>query len=149
MLDPEGIEERLLEPNMAKVQTKDFPSSQTEYHKLISYLTDTSMIEKNRDDGKILVHRLVQDVTRARMAKLDGLLSTAFEDAINKVTLEWPFLNRNYVTGSAGKVDRWTQCAVIFPHILHFSEIYKELRETKSTPLPCLKFAELLVEAVQ
>lgn len=73
------------------------------------HLADTSLIEVSRDDQNVGVHRIVQDVMKDMTVRY-GFAASAFKDAINRVADQWHFLNRNYVTGSATRVDRWEEC---------------------------------------
>ena len=149
MLDSECIQEELLLPISTSNQRPQFPSSEKEYHKCYSELTATSLVEKNLDDGTTRVHRLVQSVTRARIAKVDGALCGIFLDVVTRIASCWPFLNKSYVTGNYGKIDRWSQCAKFYPHVLNLWWIYQELLEKNSVPRLCLDLGELLCEAAQ
>lgn len=149
MLDPEKIDEDLLDPGKCKPRLQGFPKSTPEYHTHLSRLINTSMIEKDRNSGRVRVHRLVQDVARANMAKQTGTLSEAFNDAFYRIASQWPYLNRKYVIGTSGVVDRWSKCDAVFSHILFLSNIYKELMSTNIGGLESVEFAELVLEAAQ
>ncbi|KAI0110457.1 P-loop containing nucleoside triphosphate hydrolase protein [Nemania sp. FL0031] len=148
-LDPEGIDEALLDPAFCDPQTKYFPTDTSGYHYHLSKLLDTSMLEKDRDTGRVRIHRLVQDVARAKMAEVPGALSTAFNDAFSRVASQWPFLNRVYVIGSSGKVDRWSKCDSLFPHILHLCGLFNDLLSSEKIEIASVDFAELALEAAQ
>ncbi|KAI0872565.1 P-loop containing nucleoside triphosphate hydrolase protein [Hypoxylon argillaceum] len=148
-LDPEGIDEALLDPALCVLQTKNFPTSTSGYHDHLSKLLNTSMLEKDRDTGRVRVHRLVQDVARAKMAEVPGALSTAFNDAFSRVASQWPFLNRVYVIGTSGKVDRWSKCDSLFPHIVHLCSIFNDLLSSEKIEIASVDFGELTLEAAQ
>ena len=72
-----------------------------------------------------------------------------FKTAVSRVADLWPFLNRDYVTGSATKVDRWKACNEAYPHVLHLLEVHMELSAQGVEGLANSEFIELLLEATQ
>jgi hypothetical protein len=148
MLDPERIEHRTVRPRQTDLNTDGSPMTIREYIEFRAQLADTSLIDIDRESGEIRVHRVVQEVTKDMMVH-SGIAAPVFNRAVNRVGDQWPFLNRNYVTGSATKVGRWEECRVTYPHILHLMVVYAELTELKVKGLASLGLAELLLEAVQ
>jgi hypothetical protein len=148
MLDSVGIQDVLLQPGPDGSLLYQYPGTLMLYREYLSCLSDSSMIEIEPESGMVQVHRLVQDVARTRMER-EGLLAPAFEEAIRRVGQQWPFLNRKYVTGTAGKVSRWAQCEIMLPHILYLKDVYIELCERKVPNLASKDLAELLLEAAQ
>ena len=148
MLDPEKIEEELLMP-MAQAQgIPNFPTSLESYHGSYRHLFAGSLVDKHPDSGAISVHRLVQQVTRAVVVEKD-LAETVFEDVTIRVTLLWPFLNRDYVIGSAGKVGRWARCDMLMPHITKLGHVYREFSDRLFIRPLRLELAEVFCEAAQ
>lgn len=144
MLDSEGIPESLLEPGHG---IANFPMKKADLHQLNASLADRSIIEIDPDDGKVRVHRLVQVVVRS-MLETQGILDKAFENAVERVSQKWPFLNRNYVTGAYGKIDRWEQCEDILPHVLYLKDIHEGMAGEQPTSTS-RDLAELLLELAQ
>lgn len=83
------------------------------------------------------------------MAVRYGFAASAFNDAVNRVAEQWPFLNRNYKTGSATKVERWEECHQTYRHILHLTEVHAELTSLAVSSLASTELIELLLEAAQ
>lgn len=148
-LDPEGIDEELLDPAYCVPQTKHFPSMTSGYHYHLSKLLKTSMLEKDRNTGRVRIHRLVQEAARAKTAEVPGAFSAAFNDAFSRVASQWPFLIRVYVIGTSGKVDRWSKCDALFPPILHLSQIFNDLLPSERSIVAGVDFAELTLEAAR
>lgn len=147
LLDSELIQEEILFKTIGNVKIAGFPSSKTDYYEARAHLLETSMVHKNFEEDSLRVHGLVQGATRAKMIASDGLLETNFCQAVYSVAELWPFISRNYVVGSSGKVDRWVQCRKLFPHISQLAHVYKSLLQAKSSMVPGVDFVELLTEA--
>ena len=106
-------------------------------------------MEKNLESSTSRVRRMVQHVTKARMMEVQDLRQWVLGDVVARVAVSWPFLNRSYVTGAYGKVDRWSKCAEVYPHVLKIGETYREMSEKNGDCIACLELAELACEAAQ
>ena len=148
MLDSEGIEDRILKPRQDTLNSAEFPMTQTDHHRHRSHLSKTSLIHVNRQDQVVRAHRIVQDVTIEVSVRYE-LAARGFAVAIARIAEQWPFLNKNYVTGSATVVDRWVECRLAYPHILRLMEVHSELKRLSVSGLANEELAELLLEAVQ
>ena len=148
MLDSEGINHRTLRPRSASSNAEDSSMQMSQYISYRKHLSDTSLIEVDRESQEIRVHRVVQDVTM-EIAIRCGLAEQAFRDALGRIADQWPFLNRVYVTGSATRVDRWEECRRAAPHISRLMEVHAELVTASVKPLASMELAELLLELVQ
>lgn len=147
LLDSECIQEEILFQNFREVQIAGFPSSMTDYYEARAHLLGTSMVHQNIEKDTLRVHGLVQGAARAKMIAEDGLLETYFCQAVRSVAEVWPFISRNYVVGTSGKVDRWVQCRKLFPHISRLAHLYKSFLQTKSPMILDGNLVELLTEA--
>ena len=148
MLDPECIEDRTLKPRLNSLNADGSAMTLPQYTAYRTQLTDTPLIEVDRDTQAVSINRVVQDVTRS-MAVCHGFAATAFNDAVNRVAEQWPFLNRNYKTGSATKVERWKDCHRTYRHILHLMVVHAELASLAVSSLAITELIELLLEAAQ
>lgn len=148
MLDSECIEDRTLKPRPTNLNADGSPEGLPQYIAYRKHLTDTSLIEVDRDTQEVSIHRVVQDVTRD-MAVRHGFAASAFNNAVNRVAEQWPFLNRNYKTGSATKADRWEECHRAYRHILRLMEVHAELTALAVSSLASTELIELLLEAAQ
>ena len=146
LLDAEGISEDLLKP-IAQPIISHYPTNEPELHQRFRVLAKASLVERDSKDSDITVHRMVQKVVRAKIARDFTLCQQVFHQATNQLGMLWPYLDRIYAIGSQGNIDRWPRCAILLPHILALSQAYLEFYEKKSLTEPCLDFAELLYEA--
>lgn len=148
MLDSETIEYRTLEPRPTSLNFNGTPTTKKQHLEYRKHLIDASFIGIDRDSQKVSAHDIVQDVM-INMTVRYGLAQSAFKDAVHRVAEQWPFLNRNYVTGTATRVDRWKDCSQSYPHIVRLMAVHVDLRALGVRSLASLELAELLLEAVQ
>lgn len=148
MLDPETIEDSLLVPRQTSLNADGSSMKRPNYIGYRKHLATTSLIDVDRDSQSVRVHRVVQNVM-IEMLLRDGTSASFFKEAILRVADQWPFLNRNYVTGSATKVDRWVQCGRVYHHLLRLKEVYVQLNKLQVSHLAAFDIAELLLEAAQ
>ena len=106
-LDPECTQEDILTGTFQDIKLVDYPRSKKEYHQVLPRLLQSSIVHRNANRGELRVHRLVQDVARARMQSSPGLSDTVFDVAVQLVSSVFPFITRGSV-GWTHKVDRWT-----------------------------------------
>ncbi|KAI6093973.1 P-loop containing nucleoside triphosphate hydrolase protein [Hypoxylon rubiginosum] len=139
VLDPEQIESRMLVPS-------DTNGSSTISSQCISIrkeLADSSLIEIDRKTANVRTCRLVQEVTKDLIVR-QGLASSIFKTAMNRVVDHLPSSDLNIVGGRAAKSDLWKAC---YPHILHLKVVYEEFVQLGMPSLECLNIAELLLKA--
>lgn len=147
LLDSEFIQEEILFKIFRDVKIAGFPSSKSDYYEARAHLLETSMVHKHFEEDSLRVHGLVQGAARAKMIASDGLLEENFCQAVRSVAELWPFISRNYVVGSSGKVDRWVQCRKLFPHISQLAHVYKSFLQAKSPMVSDVDLIDLLTEA--
>lgn len=141
MLDPDGIPEKMLEQSVGKISHANFPSTATDYQTARSELLNSCLISKDREAKKILVHRLIQDGTRARMTK-DQFIA-AFSAATEAVCNVWPSTG----FGTRHNVDRWMECEELSPHVIRLKNRFSRLSQAARAVLAeNLHFAHLLNE---
>ncbi|KAL2066450.1 hypothetical protein VTL71DRAFT_2521 [Oculimacula yallundae] len=148
MLDPENIEQRTLihcqrdsDPDASLTALREYIDNRAE-------LADASLIDVDRRNGEVSVHRVVQEVTKSMIVR-SGSASLVMSRVLDRLEAQWPFLNRNYVIGSATKVGRWEECRITYRHIYYLMGVHEELVERKVKGLGSFRLAELLLEAVQ
>jgi hypothetical protein len=146
-LDPEGIQEDLLKPDPKRVQVPHYPSNEPEFHQRCKLLISTSLVERGAYDSDISVHRIVQKVVRAKVAKDAVLSERTFHDVLTRLTLQWPYISRIYAIGTQGRIDRWPRCAELLPHVSSLIQGYFELKDKGHLSEPNLDLAELIFEA--
>ena len=153
LMDSGSIDEELLGIGFTlKCKIPHYPNSalalaaarvQLHRHSIISR---REVLEPDGAVYKYSIHRLVQEVVRSKLAA-DNTISQAFRQVLASVDALWPWLGRNYVTGSAEKVDRWAACAKLVPHIQELATAYsKYFRDGEQHGFD-ITLAELLGEA--
>lgn len=145
LLDPEGIKEELLKPDPEGNEVAGYPSNEPELIQHYRTLISASLVEK-KTEPKITVHRLVQKVTRAKIATNSVLAGQVFRQVLKGLTSHWPYISRIYQVGTQGNVDRWKTCKKLVPHVSTLSQGYLEFREKNCLNEPSLDLAELLYE---
>lgn len=146
-MDSECISEELLRPNRERNQLPSYPRTELDLFQRRKILINASLVERVPGESNIKVHRMVQQVMRAKVSKDPLLAETVFNDVLARVSMHWPYLNRIYVIGTQGRVDRWPRCAELLPHVLSVSRGYFELTDIGSLSQPSPDLAELLYEA--
>ncbi|KAI1500271.1 hypothetical protein F5X99DRAFT_429918 [Biscogniauxia marginata] len=148
LLDPELIPHELLMPSSQFSEYNGHFVDEASYIASRKQLADKSLIDVSRETGDLRIHRLVQDLTRNLIVQTEKA-DTLIKMAISCVASMWPFLNRDYVTGTATNVDRWERCRRVFPHILHLRDVHEEWSNLDLEGLATMDLPELLLEAVQ
>lgn len=140
MLDPDGIPEILFSHETAD----DDPAKDQrmeEYKKARNELLVRSLVTSNKREKKLFVHRIVQDVARARMRQSD--LRETFFSCVRLLCARWPF---EVLTWRHGIV-RWAACEDLFPHIERLKNLYPEITQSTNMFEDYFAFARLLVDA--
>lgn len=147
MLDPACVQEEVILKSLEKNATNRYPRTKREYNDTLARLIKRSMVQKDRDDGSLQLHRLVQDVARARLAKSKciGDFDFAFNLAFNSVAECFPF--RDEEMNTAGSIKRWKQCRAMYGHIVQLSQVTTELLDIPGNMAPSLDLVDLLYEA--
>jgi hypothetical protein len=111
-LDPDQIPEELLccakGIDGAKLPAQ-FPSSLQSFIEARTELLKSSLIKRNQDRREITIHRILQDVTRAKLS--ETALQTSLESAIELLYHSWPFGEFDYNT------KRWPRCEQLVSHV--------------------------------
>lgn len=79
----------------------------------------------------------------------DHLGQTVFENGLERIASNWPFITRSYTFGSSGRIDRWQLCSQLFPHVASLSVVFQELENAGKKPAASMALAELLCEAAE
>ena len=146
-MDSECISAELLRPDPERRRLPNYPHTEPDLFQRRKMLMNALLVERGPSESDIKVHRMVQQVVRAKVLKDPLLAENVFHDALARVSMHWPYLTRIYVIGTQGKVDRWPRCAELLPHVLSVSRGYSELRDIGSLSQPSLDLVELLYEA--
>ena len=125
LLDPDCIQESLLINHPPQRPANEFPSTNLQYIEARTILMKSSLVKRNRQKDQLLLHRLIQDVTRAHMTTEQ--LRTAFELVVNILCQSWPEASFDF----SHETSLWAQADIVVPHILKISKIYAKIPQWK------------------
>ena len=140
MLDPDSIPERLLTSAIGEINLPGYPTTLEDYEHAKGELFACSLVTGNRQESKLFIHRLVQDVARAEMGHSE--FRQTLVACIKLVASIWPFENFTWRHGIA----RWPVCEEVFPHIARLKDIFPAIRPSSETS-DDYHFARLLTDA--
>lgn len=121
LLDPDGIPESALKASIGKLSLQGFPQTTTEYHEARYELLAASLVSRDSVTDRITVHRLMQDVARAKMTA--DRLNAVVMATIDLMNLNWPsagFAIRHNIT-------RWVECEKLSPHLVRLRDRFKRV----------------------
>ncbi|XMA19839.1 hypothetical protein WAI453_012630 [Rhynchosporium graminicola] len=127
MLDPDSIPERLLTSSFGSIDLPGYPATITDYENARGELLACSLVTANKQENKLFIHRLVQDVARAEMTLTE--LRKTFVACVKLVASVWPFEDFTWRHGIA----RWPVCEEVFPHISRLKDIFSAIRPSAPT----------------
>jgi hypothetical protein len=140
MIDPDGVPERLLTSAMNEIDLPGYPTTINEYEASRGELLACSLITSNTIEQKVFIHRLVQDVARARMGHAE--FRQTFVACVKLITSIWPFENFEWRHGIA----RWPRCEELFQHIVKLKDLFPSVLPSSETSNN-YQFAKLLTDA--
>lgn len=142
MLDPDGIpEDLLMAPLSDQTLNGIFPSSWSEFRDARNELVACSLVSRNKEERKLSIHRLVQDVARTRMTP-DGARHN-FMICVRLIASTWPFEPFDW----RHSVSKWTDCEPLFPHVSRLKLLYPYIKKPESFSEDEFNFARLLTDA--
>jgi hypothetical protein len=118
LLDPDNIRETLLSKHLPWKPSNDFPSTNLLYIEARKGLIKSSLVKREKEQGQLLLHRLIQDVTRTRMSAEE--LLTAFELTVNILSQNWPKPSHLF----SHETFLWPESDIVVTHVLKIAEIY-------------------------
>ena len=139
MLDPDSIPERLLASTISDIDLPGYPTTIGEYEQAKGELLACSLVTGNKQESKLFIHRLVQDVARAEMGHSE--FRQTLVACVKLVASIWPFENFTWRHGIA----RWPVCEELFPHIARLKDIFPAVVTSAKTSSDYL-FARLLTD---
>ncbi|KAK0628369.1 hypothetical protein B0T17DRAFT_614298 [Bombardia bombarda] len=142
MLDPDGIlESTLMNPPEVMPLVDHYPRNSTAYQIARTELLQSSLISMDSLEKRLVVHRLIQDTTRAKMSPHE--FERAFYAAVHLVLAVWPFQG----IGWRHSTRRWDVCEKLFPQVVclrRFGTLIEKKEETFGSDL---SFSRLLSDA--
>lgn len=152
-LDPDVIGEDLLIEASVELLSKGVQFKKSSYIEARTDLLQSSLIQRDKQQRQISVHRIVQDAILSTMDVTKKRF--LFDQVVRMLWADWPSampkpskepeLLQPKTTGGRLHVGRWPVCAAIYPHVLRIHQLWS----TISDPLEVtrLLFAKLLNEA--
>ncbi|KAL8792441.1 MAG: hypothetical protein Q9195_004974 [Heterodermia aff. obscurata] len=122
LFDSESILETILSPQCYSASDgliKEYPFSSTCYAKARTDLLKSSLVKRNKTSNQLMLHQLVQDVVRARMAP--DRLQRVFEFAVSLLYQAWPKAHFRF----AHKTPLWEASEQVLPHVLRLHQWWK------------------------
>lgn len=144
ILDPDGIREdtlRVIDPSPALPLLEGYPRTQNDYQKARTELLQSSLVTRDNSAERLVVHRLIQDTTRAKMTAQH--FRKAFSSALYLVSSVWPYESLDW----RHAVARWRVCEELFPHVVCLRRFGASLPSDKNTMEADLVFCKLLTDA--
>ncbi|KAL3426806.1 tetratricopeptide repeat domain-containing protein [Phlyctema vagabunda] len=127
MIDPDSIPERILTSTMREINLPGYPKTVEEYERARGELLACSLVTGNKHEHKLSIHRLVQDVTRARMGH--GEFRQTLVACVDLIASIWPFESFAWRHGIA----RWSSCEELFPHIASLKDLFPTVLASSGT----------------
>lgn len=141
MLDPDGILESLLTTKPGPIDLPSFPQSLEDYRLARNELLTCSLVTGNRSERKLFIHRLVQDVARARMTQVE--FRANFMTCVKLISSMWPFEPFAW----RHSVARWTMCEDLVPHVSRLKDLFPQVAPSSTFSDDDYRFAKLLTDA--
>lgn len=112
-LDPDGIPENILQDNSVGVEMTGFPQSQPTYLEARTELLHSSLIDRDRDNKSIVIHRLTQETVRANLSP--QRYSEVFVSALQLLSGVWPYeAEFGFIKD---ETFRWRECNELYKHV--------------------------------
>ncbi|KAK3328632.1 hypothetical protein B0T19DRAFT_462261 [Cercophora scortea] len=112
LLDPDDIPEDMLIDTSGHVKLERYPRTRGQYYDARSELVGSSLVNRDPEQEKLGLHRLIQETAKAMMSKQE--LVEAFQAASSLVISAWPFQSLK----EHHSVERFSRCEPIFPSVL-------------------------------
>ncbi|KAE8379026.1 tetratricopeptide repeat domain-containing protein [Aspergillus bertholletiae] len=152
-LDPDLIGEDLLMEASVKLISEGAQFKRSIYIEARTDLLQSSLVQRDKQNQQLSVHRIVQDVILATMDatkkrlmcdQVVRILWTGWPSAMPKPSKE-PQLPQPRSAGGRLSVGRWPVCAAIYPHVLRIHQLWSAI--SNPSEATSLLFAKLLTEA--
>jgi hypothetical protein len=146
MLDPDRVQEEILKTSTRDLYHLPYPTKPREYHRDLTPLLQSSLVQRNGTNAELRVHRLVTDVVRKTLQENNSLVNT-FDLAVDLVSAIWPFWRVGAQIGATHNTGRWEQSGKLYPHVYRLLKTFPLLREQFDSLQRFERFADLIHEA--
>ncbi|KAK1775513.1 tetratricopeptide repeat domain-containing protein [Copromyces sp. CBS 386.78] len=138
-LDPDSMQESLFLSHAASVQIQSFPKKKIAFFAARKQLIGSSLFRHNQERAEYWMHRVTQDVVRAKIEP--ERRKPVFANTVAILSAAWP---ASSVGGHA--VGLWELSEKLYPHITRLRELYVRYFEQGDEDLD-VAFASLLNRA--
>ena len=152
-LDPDIVSEDLLMELYIETPIEGSTSKKKSYQNARTDLLQSSLVQRNKQEQQVSVHRIVQDVVLATMDETKK--ASTFDHVMKVVWASWPsampkpsrepLLPKPKSSGGRLHVGRWPVCAALYPHVLRMHQLWATIPDPSDAT--SLHFAKLLTEA--
>ena len=118
LLDRGEIQDSLFGSRLPTNLSDAFPTSKLKYYDARDSLLRRSLIQRNRNTGQILIHPLLQTVTRAQMSQQE--LQNSFSTAVNMLVGNWPEASFAF----SHETVTWQKAEKLAPHVIRMADEY-------------------------
>jgi hypothetical protein len=139
LLDADGIQEYILTDSKACHFLSDYPQSGTDYAESCAELLQSSLITREREMDKIIVHRLIQDAARAKMS--DVRFDEVFSFTFCLLSAAWPYED----FGFGSEINKFERCSQLFSHIMWLQRYFPRFRPPTKLSASSLEAPKLLL----
>jgi len=152
-LDPDNIDESLLVDALTEIFPDEITIKTGLYRDWRTELLQTSLVRRNKQKNELSVHRMVQDVVRAKMN--DNTAKSMFHLVVRLLWSNWPsalpkpsrkpLITQPKASNTRYNLERWPLCASLYPHVLRLHQLWASLVEVGVETK--LLFASLISDA--
>ena len=141
LLDSDRIHESILTEGASKVSLSGYPTTIAAYQNARSELLQSSLVTRNIDEGRLMIHRVIQDSARAKMTP--ARLADVFEAAVSLMRAVYPPV----LPHQHRSTERWSKCEPLFPNVIPLKEVFQRFDLPSRYVRARLSFAEILNSA--
>lgn len=121
-LDPDGIPESIVS-NLGQIKTDIQGSLEADYdyHDARAQLLSMSLVTRDINNKRLVIHRLVQEAARTRMS--DEEYSAVLISDLQLMHAVWP---QKDDPAFRNETDSWKQCETLFTHLIKLGKLAEE-----------------------
>ena len=119
----------------------DLPATQLALENARSELLKYSLLKRYPEEKELVIHRVLQDATRARM-EVDHLVNV-FASAVNLVLAAWPTQHMMFSV----ETRHWATNSLLLLHIQKLRSLQLSMGTIIENPMIAMAFANLMAKA--
>lgn len=140
MLDLDGIPEHIMKDNPPGSSLAGFPRDSAQYQQAQAELLQSSLITRETDTRRIVIHRLLQDAARAQMT--DEQFNRTYSSSLcSSSRYEYEGF------GFGNEMYRWACCEELYSHVLRLQKLSSRFSPPTVLSTVHLEGPKLLLDA--